>query len=127
MTPDIARDLDQLLGREQRDVLLHMAIDHVERSLAVIATAGQATARGEAHALRGAVAPLGADVLAALLARVEAGEAGLLGALSGAATAFIAACRAASPATYGNRTPTTADDATAGMSIIGGQQIVCFQ
>ncbi len=95
MNSDRLADLDALLGREQRDRLLRMAIDHAERSLAVIENADPAVARAEAHGLRGAVAPLGADVLAAALRDLELGGVAPGLELRAEVERFVAACRAA--------------------------------
>lgn len=88
-------DLDALLGRAQRDTLLGMAITHAERSLGVIEGGDVAVARAEAHGLRGAVAPLGADLLVAALRAVELGETPVTPALRAEVERFVAACRAA--------------------------------
>lgn len=88
-------DLDALLGRAQRDTLLRLAITHAERSLEVIEGGDLAAARAEAHGLRGAVAPLGADALVAALRDVELGTAPVTPALRAEVERFTAACRAA--------------------------------
>lgn len=74
---DAARlaEVEELLGREGRDLLLRLAIDHARAGVAAIHAAAAAgdtvAARREAHGLRGAVAGVGATELAAVLARVE--------------------------------------------------------
>ncbi len=73
--------VEELLGREGRDTLLRLAIDSAQAGAAAIgaaAAAGDAaTVRREAHALRGAVAGIGATELADLLASMEHGGDGL--------------------------------------------------
>lgn len=92
-------DLEALLGVEQCRTLLRLGVTHGEQGRAALAdawTAGDdARLRAEAHALRGAVAPFGVADLAALLARVEAGNPVAPGEVDAAMAAFVAACRAA--------------------------------
>ena len=65
-------EVEALLGRDGRDRLLRLAIEHARTGAAAIdAAADTATVRREAHALRGAVASIGAQVLAAVLAEIE--------------------------------------------------------
>lgn len=90
--------VEALLGRANRDTLLRLAIDHARAGAAAMeaaAAAGDgATTRREAHALRGAVAGIGADALVALLERIEREGTGLA-ALAPAVDALIAAAQAA--------------------------------
>lgn len=99
MTLEALADIEALMGREGRDRLLHLGIDHGERARAAIAAAVRAgdagTAKQEAHGLRGAIAPFGAPALADLLQRFEAGETDLAGAVDAAVADFVGACRAA--------------------------------
>lgn len=92
-------DIEALLGREQCDDLLRLAVDHAEQSRAAIAAALAAgdgpAARAETHRLRGAVAPFGVPELADLLRRSESGETLPEGAVDAGVDAFVAACRGA--------------------------------
>lgn len=99
MILDALPDLEALLGREQRDTLLRLAVTHGERSRGVLADAlavgDLARMKAEAHALRGAVAPFGAAGLQALLRRVESGATEAAAAVDAEVAAFVLACRAA--------------------------------
>lgn len=90
-------DLQSLLGREQRDLLLRLGVTHGARGRAAFAEAAAdpARLRAEAHALRGAVAPFGASELVALLLRVEKGEAVAASEVDAAIATFVAACETA--------------------------------
>lgn len=89
--------MEALLGREGRDRLLAMAIEHGEVSRAALAAAAgdQPRLAAEAHRLRGAAGPFGATGLTALLARVEKGELVAPEVLDAQVRAFLAQCRAA--------------------------------
>lgn len=67
------------IGRANRDRLLIMLADQARRAPAEIADAlaagGLERARAEAHALRGALGAFGAERLAAVLHRIEHGDA----------------------------------------------------
>lgn len=92
-------DLDALLGREKRDALLRLGVAHGEQGRAALAAAlaagDRARVAAEAHRLRGAVAPFGAEALVALLKRVEFGEAVAADEVDAGMAAFVDACRAA--------------------------------
>lgn len=98
MMLDALPDLTSLLGRDQVRVLLQLGVAHGERGrLALLDAAAAddaARVRAEAHSLRGAVAPFGVASLAALLKRVEEGDAPVVEA-DAALIEFVAACRAA--------------------------------
>ncbi|WP_425231031.1 Hpt domain-containing protein [Sphingomonas sp.] len=91
--------IETLLGRDQRDTLLRMGVAAGERSGAVLqealAAGDVARAKQEAHSLRGAAGPFGAEELGALLRRIETGEAVSAAAVAAGVDAFVAACRAA--------------------------------
>lgn len=90
-------DVEALLGREGRDTLLRLAIESARAGAAAIGAAtaagDTATVRREAHALRGAVAGVGATELADLLARIEHGGGGL-DALDAAVARLVVAAEA---------------------------------
>ncbi|HEU0045676.1 hypothetical protein [Sphingomonas sp.] len=98
MVLDALPDLEALLGREQRDMLLRLGVTHGERARVAIAEAFvRGDVRGvksEAHALRGAVAPFGVGDLVASLAKAEKGDM-VAREVDAAIASFVAGCRAA--------------------------------
>lgn len=92
-------DIEALLGREQRDALLRLAVVHAEDARTAIAralaTGDGARARSETHRLRGAVGPFGVPALADLLRRSESGDRVPPSKVDAGIDAFVAACRAA--------------------------------
>ena len=99
MILDQLGQLDALLGRARRDVLLGMGVTYGEGARATLAAAlaaeDRTRVRLEAHRLRGAVAPFGVQSLVALLQQLE--TTGAVGAaeIDAALAEFVDACRAA--------------------------------
>lgn len=99
MVLDQLEQLEALLGRAQRDVLLLMGVTYGERARVALAVAlnggDERLARQEAHRLRGAVAPFGAEPLVEVLQRLETTGGVDAAEIDARLSAFIGACAAA--------------------------------